>query len=181
MPKKISSLEKIVDAMEILLKRKPINEIRITELCEVAGVSRRTFYNNNCDIFDVAPNLWDRSMSSSLYLVGKIYGWHEAHQKMFESLLSKKDFFQKAFLERDFNSVLEHGYRKARDIDVETAESKLSRLLTNGEYLELDYLIRALSSMTAKWVVDGMMTRPERMTDIFQKSIPEWLINLFGE
>jgi AcrR family transcriptional regulator len=42
----IKTKNKLSNALLTLLKEKPIKEIKISELCELAGISRATFYNN---------------------------------------------------------------------------------------------------------------------------------------
>ncbi len=42
----VKTKTKLSNALIDLLKKKPMNEIKISELCEIAEVSRATFYNN---------------------------------------------------------------------------------------------------------------------------------------
>ena len=42
----IKTKEKLSSALIELMKQKPINEIRISELCDACDISRATFYNN---------------------------------------------------------------------------------------------------------------------------------------
>ena len=50
--------QKIVkDAMIELLEEKPLHKIKVTELCEKAGINRATFYNNFEDIYDLYENI----------------------------------------------------------------------------------------------------------------------------
>lgn len=50
--------QKIVkEAMIELLEEKPLHKIKVTELCEKAGINRATFYNNFEDIYDLYENI----------------------------------------------------------------------------------------------------------------------------
>ena len=45
--------KKILDGFIRLLEKKPIEQIAVIEICEEAGVSKRSFYNYYCDKYDV--------------------------------------------------------------------------------------------------------------------------------
>ncbi len=45
--------KKILNGFILLLEKKPIEQIAVTEICREAGVSKRSFYNYYCDKYDV--------------------------------------------------------------------------------------------------------------------------------
>ena len=45
--------QKITNGFIRILERKPIEQVSVVEICEEAGVSKRSFYNYFCDKFDV--------------------------------------------------------------------------------------------------------------------------------
>ena len=45
--------EKILNGFIALLEKKPIEQITVTEICALSGVSKRSFYNYFCDKYDV--------------------------------------------------------------------------------------------------------------------------------
>ena len=46
-------MESITEALIQLMRKKPLSEIKVSELCEKAGVSRVSFYRN----FDSIPQI----------------------------------------------------------------------------------------------------------------------------
>lgn len=43
----------IADKMREIMKRKPLSKIRVTEICEAAGIERPTFYYHFTDKYDL--------------------------------------------------------------------------------------------------------------------------------
>lgn len=60
-----------------LLSRKPVENISIKELCDLAGINRGTFYNHYTDIFDLLNQIEDEMLID--------------FQKALEPLLSSKE------------------------------------------------------------------------------------------
>ena len=65
--------KKIRSGFIALLEKKPIEQVTVTEICEKAGVSKRSFYNYYCDKFDIIlrvqaiPEMQDDDAEVSLH------------------------------------------------------------------------------------------------------------------
>lgn len=58
-PKKLYSKKRIEETFLLLLRKKPIERISVTELCEKAGINRSTFYAHYIDIYDLMEKVTD--------------------------------------------------------------------------------------------------------------------------
>ncbi|NCB51269.1 MAG: hypothetical protein EOM54_05245 [Clostridia bacterium] len=131
-----------------------IEDVRVTKLCEKAGVSRRAFYNYFDDIYGVVYWIREVIRTESICRIGIDLGWHEGHKRMFEQyreyMVFKKNLnrYGRYMFVRD---LLLENIRKAGKLD-----------LTEAEFTDLDFYTFAV------------------MADICQHYIPEWLIELFG-
>ena len=82
--------EKIRSCFIRLLEKKPIDQISVVEICEEAGVSKRSFYNYYCDKYDVIikaqtiPEMKDDAAEVSLGTLENYfrrhYGWLVEHR-----------------------------------------------------------------------------------------------------
>ena len=82
------TIRTIEHAFMDLLKEKDLSRIKVSTLCNAAGISRGTFYANYIDIYDLADKLQRRLQS-------------EVH-----ALLTKDNDLQ--FTEKDFLMLLQH-------------------------------------------------------------------------
>lgn len=58
-PKKLYSKKRIEETFLLLLHKKSIERISVTELCEMAGINRSTFYAHYIDIYDLMEKVTD--------------------------------------------------------------------------------------------------------------------------
>lgn len=60
-------------ALLFLLKSKPINKIRIQELCEIADVNRSTFYSNYEDLFHLLSDVYNDVYQEMNHSLGSVW------------------------------------------------------------------------------------------------------------
>lgn len=67
----VKTKQKMCEALLFLMKDEPLDEIRISKLCQVSNISRATFYNNFKTVYDVLDCYLDllKTQMSELYRV----------------------------------------------------------------------------------------------------------------
>jgi AraC-like DNA-binding protein len=173
----VSTKTRFADALDELLRTRPLEKIRVSELCEKAGFSRTTFYDNFHDVFEVPTWLWDYLMSQSLYKMGITVSHYEGHLKQFQTLREHREIFKHAFKSANYNSVYEHGSRTVKDTLIKNASRNAGRGLSKRELLEIEFRNAGAAFMVKQWALKGMNESPEEMTDLFQSCSPQFLID----
>lgn len=168
---------KVINSLEKLLQKRNLSEIKVMDVCRLSGVPRSTFYSYFRDIYSVPQWLWDQLMEQ-LYKIGDGLTWDEGHRIMFENILQHKALFCIIYWENDNNSMLEYGYRGGYSAVKRNVAIRKNHRWTEEELVELDYTIRALASLTTKWVRDGMVVPVETMIHIFSTHVPPFLKEL---
>ena len=163
---------KIINAIEQLLQCRNPEDIRVSDVCRISGISRTTFYVYFEDVYSAIQWLWDDLCSRTLYRINSEISWEEGHRAMLSGLLERRSFFKKVFVSKDYQSLFAYGYRSSLIIHIENIERKLGRSLSDQELFELDYSVRALSAMTTKWAEEGMEPSVEDMTQLFSRFGP---------
>lgn len=172
MAKQLETRMKIINAIEKLLKTRNPDDIRVSEVCRLSGISRTTFYAYFEDVLSAIQWLWDDLCSRTLYRINSELSWEEGHHAMLSGLASRSVFYQRVFVSKDYRSLFAYGYRKSLMRHIENIERRLGRPLTEQELFELDYSVRALSAMTTKWAEEGMEPSVESMTQLFSRFVP---------
>lgn len=91
--RRIATREKIESAFIALLQSKAVREITVTEVCELAGVNRSTFYENYADVSALAQEICRRieSMVANLPRENQDYAW------LFEYVSANRETFEVYF------------------------------------------------------------------------------------
>ena len=178
MTENLAMPERIYRKFTQMIQNQAIASIKVQDICRQCNISRTTFYYYFCDIYAIGTWKIEQIMGDSIFQIGEMYSWYKGHYLFFVGLEKERAFFQSAFFDRTYNSALEHGYRIASNKYQEILPDPMQRQFTPDERFQLDYLVRALSMMTAKWGSEGMTVPPKRMAELFEDHIPGFLKQL---
>lgn len=168
MKSEITLNESVKEAMEIalikLLKKKDINKITVTELCETAGVGRSSFYRN----FESMEN-------AAVSYVNRIY------REYFEKNPVNPEVFKKGrflfFLRERFRFIKEHKevfialHKNGILYNVLVKmDSKIKAQFFVADVSESDYFSAMITGFSAgvieEWVAGGMEESEEELAEI---------------
>lgn len=161
----VKTKQKMCEALLILMKDEPLDEIKISKLCQVSNISRATFYNNFKIVYDVLDCYLEllKTQMSELYRVKMRSKKNTVQEAMlylltesFDYLLDKREIIL-SFIENNasrnltqmisnfmkstiLNILKEHQneIRQQLTVSIEYASSFLSGGIS---FLVLDYLI----------------------------------------
>ncbi|MCQ2532249.1 MAG: TetR family transcriptional regulator C-terminal domain-containing protein [Saccharofermentans sp.] len=175
----------ICDALLLLMRDKPIEEITIRELTDAADVNRKTFYNNYSSIMDVKYELEDNLVQLLFSLV---------NADTIEGKITEADLNPGLFVHH-LIKVIDNDRAKARII-FDSGESTILlkhlrdllnpylRPLANEHKIsesELEYSLYFIASGTMSvlkaWLHDEITARPSEMETIIATLIRKVLRN----
>lgn len=172
---------KIICAMAELFDCETVESLSVSAICEKAGISRPTFYHYFADKYD-AINWYHLVYAKRvLYQVGRTLTWHEASLDMFERVYEERQFFERAFSQKDSHESLQ---RFGEHINI---KEQLKIIEENGIPLtdELEYQVRfwARSVMIAitAWVCEGFIWTPEEFAHYLDYCRPAELQRVMDE
>lgn len=84
--KTAKSIRAIVETFFYFASKKPIKKISVTEICNRAKVSRKTFYNNYLDIYDLIEKICARIAEESMSVILSRERLEEEFYKNFKSM-----------------------------------------------------------------------------------------------
>ena len=122
---------KIVNAISLLVEEKPLGDIRVSEICETAGVSRKTFYKHFPSKYDAIQWFWANMAAESVRRLGRDLTWFESLKLGFERFYENYAFFDVVSKERGFESLVEFGPRVRESALEKTIEENLGVPLSN--------------------------------------------------
>ncbi len=167
--RKRSTAQRISASLYSLLRGKTFDDISVTEICEEAGVARKTFYRNFTSKEDVVGASMDEMFSQlktshdllisdvrSLYLF--CYEWLNAHADVAE-----------AFCDRGLFGTITQKIRECVEAALsDTAHNSVTFEPTLAAYY-LDFISAGIATVFRGWVVGGRKQSPETMSQLTER------------
>jgi AcrR family transcriptional regulator len=164
--------DRLGDALVEILLQKPLDEIRVQEILDRAGVSRSTFYTHFRDTNDLFLSDVDdffEGMSTALSRAGSKSKRVAPVQELFAHIGESRAFYSALVESGRVHDVMELGQAQfARGI-----EQRLTEIAPAGAVLAADRsaiahaFAGALFSMLSWWIHHAMPKSPEEMDKLF--------------
>ena len=171
----------IAEALNDLLKTRPIGQVTVVDLCEEAGISRSTFYAYFDDIYAIGEWLWEREFRSIFEGLGREYGYRECYRRLYERLREVGARVGQVRPMRDLSGGDTYAQTNTLVVLAARLEACLGRKLTPDERERLSYASCAEEAVTLKWFADGMRPDAARMADIVAEMAPQFMKDALGE
>ncbi len=164
----------IAGKMREIMKHKPIDKIRVTEICKAAEIERPTFYYHFRDKYDlVAWMFYNEAYGTDIISV-------ESSAAAMNKMKSEILFYIRAYEDVSQNALwrymLEYFVKRYTDL----AKQKLGTdiLDTQLAYSIRFYCMGAVG-MTQEWVLNDNITSAETVVTMMFASMPESLRSIF--
>ncbi len=158
----------IADTMRELMKRQPIEKIRVTEICRAAEIERPTFYYHFKDKYDLVAWMFYHSAYETDVISVK-----SAAQSM-NKMKSDMIFYKRAYEDSSQNALWRYMLEYFVKGYTELAKEKLGADILNTQ---LSYSIRfycmGAVGMTQEWVLNDNITSAETVVRMMFASMPE--------
>ncbi len=155
------SLQRIETAFMNLLEEKELRDISVSQVCQISGVNRSTFYANFLDIYDLADKLRKKLQLDLSEVFSDETSWSEnGALRLFlhirDNQLLYKTYFKLNFLEQH---------------PVMTYDKKLAERYLTDQYIQyhMEFFRHGLNAMIKLWLDGGCKESPEEMAEILQR------------
>lgn len=156
------SREKIEKVFVELLQSKNLNQIRVSDICNQAGLNRTTFYANYPDIYGLADSIRDRLEAnlSGLYQEEVETGVNSNNYlKLFRHIQQNQIFYQTYF-----KLGYDNNY-KIVSYDIELAQKHFQDRFIN---YHMEFFKSGLTRIIKLWLQNGCKETPEEMFEIIK-------------
>lgn len=164
----------IAETMKKLMVKKPINKIRVTEICRLAEIERPTFYYHFKDKYDlVAWIFFHSAMDTDIISV-------ESATQAMKQMRSEFIFFKRAYEDNSQNPLWSYMLEYFAD----RYEREAMRALgTDALDAQTKYSIRLYCygtvGMTREWLLEDNITPAETVVEMMFASMPEGLRKIY--
>lgn len=155
------SQEKIEKAFIELLQTREIKDITVSDLIQITGLNRSTFYANYEDIFDLADKTREKLENdfSNLFADYDYYNEHTGAEKMFAHIKDNQIFYKTYF---------KLGYDDQHRVSIyDTERAEKEHLVTNIKY-HIEFFKSGLNAIIKLWLAGGCQESPKEMADVLK-------------
>lgn len=154
------SREKIEKVFVELLQSKDLGQIRVSDICNKAGVNRTTFYANYADIYGLADSIRER-LETNL---------EDLYQEEITSGVNSNDYL-KLFRHIQQNQIFYQTYFKLGYDDnykIVTYDVELAQKYFQGRFINyhMEFFKSGLTRIIKLWLQNGCQESPEEMFEI---------------
>lgn len=166
----------IADQMRDLMKHKPIDKIRITEICRAADIERSTFYYHFRDKYDLVAWMFYYSAGDT-----NVIDLREASENI-KKLKNDILFFRRAYEDTSQNALWQYIYEYFVKEYTDAAKSILG---TDTLDTQLAFSIRLYCyggvAMSKDWILNDNVTSAETVVSMMFNSMPDNMRKIYFE
>lgn len=160
--RKRQSRERIEKVFLEQLQTKELEEVRVSELCKLAGVNRTTFYANYTDVYALADSIRDRLES----------GLSDLYQEEIRAGINTNNYL-KLFRHIRENQIFYRTYFKLGYDDnykILAYDTELAKRHFQNRFIEyhMAFFKSGLTRIIKLWLQNGCRETPEEMFEIIQ-------------
>lgn len=161
------------ESLKVLLLKKPLNKITISDITNEAGISRMTFYYHFQDIYELVE--WSCTEDAKRVLQGKkTYAtWQEGMLNIFEAVLENKPFVLNVYHSVSREKIEEYLYVLVYDLlyDVVAELSEGKEVPARDQESIAHFYKYAFVGVMLDWVKSGMKEPPKKLVQHFSQMI----------
>ena len=158
----------IAEKMRALLKQKPLEKIRVTEICQAAGIERPTFYYHFRDKYDLMAWIFCRAAAETD--VVSVESSAEAMRRMKSDIL----FYRRAYEDASQNALWKYMHEYFVRRYTALAKEKLGADVLDAQLVySIRFYCMGAVGMTQEWVLNDDITSAETVVRMMFASMPE--------
>ena len=164
----------IADKMRELMKHKPIEKIRVTEICKAAEIERPTFYYHFKDKYDLVA--WMFCTDAYGTDITSVASAAAGMNKMKREIL----FYKRAYEDTTQNALWRYMLEYFVNRDTDLAKEKLgTEILDTQLAYSIRFYCMGSVGMTQEWVLQDNITSAETVVQMMFASMPEVMRAVF--
>lgn len=165
------SKRQLAGALEQLMEQKPLDQVRVSEIVALAGVSKQTFYHYFTDKYHLMEYCFRDMFSQQFDRMATLAPFGECYLDFLTQCRQRKTFLRNGFTSQDVNSlyrVMHHALRDAYGKRV-----RVYGVADEGAVgFCLDFFSKGCAGCTRHWFDQGMDLSNEQLVELISLCIP---------
>ena len=158
----------IAAAMKRLMAKKPLDKIRVTEICREAEIERPTFYYHFQDIYDLAVWTLEEAAGRAIGENRTYNSWQVGFEDLLEELQGNQALILNVYRSMDREMLERYLLKKAESLLMPVVEHEADGTFVSEENKRriAVFYSYAFLGVLMEWISKGMTTEPHEITMI---------------
>lgn len=157
----------------------PLDSVKVTDICEKAGISRRTFYNHFEDKHSIVSWFMDLTGAESYGQIGLTLSLEDGIRRLVYTVEPYRDFLAAASRSKYYGMTYTQLARTSRRGLEQAAEAYLGEAISESLRLTIRYYASIPEAVITDWSKGVISCTAEEAADLILSLTPDHLIKLF--
>lgn len=169
------------NALKTLLTTKPLTKIRVTELCEMCGAERPTFYYHFRDKYDLIAWMYLKDLEQS---VKDNNGIHNQQQftRLLHLLREKEAFYKKVFSEQAQNALSNYIIQyNLQNTELLIKKYLGQEVLSKELRFSIQFCVYAWVHSMIQWILNPSDLSAEELAALVYENLPSPMNESFSD
>lgn len=168
------------DTLEDMMRTKPLQQIRVKDLCQKCGAERQSFYYHFKDKYDLAAWIFMQDYQAALTDENGVYS-EEHVARILRKMREKGAFYKKAFADRSQNAVRQYIVEYFTKLGEDRIVQELGEeaLTTDARFFVRGHSFACLGH-TLEWLNGKSDYTPEEFARLQYQFMPDILKRAYG-
>ncbi len=168
--------EKLVLAIEELLNRKQLDKITVSEIVETASLSRKTFYRNFADKYELADYYFKGFFDETFGQIICGQDFDTALFRYLEICEDKADILVNAYSSMDVNGLRNYDIESTKRTYEKYLLEKKADIRTPEMQFAIEIAARGGTDMIIEWMSHGMKEDKKQLQRLIKRTLPTDLL-----
>jgi AcrR family transcriptional regulator len=169
------------ECIKQLMNHQSLDKITVTDIVEMSGKTRQTFYRYFRDKYDLVNWYFEVLADKSFLQIGNSETLREGLIKKFQFIYNDRVFFKEAFKSKDYNNVENYDYNCILTFYQNIIKRKLGNNIPSDIEFLLEMYCHGSITMTVDWATEGYKLKPEELADMLIEALPPKLDELLRD
>jgi AcrR family transcriptional regulator len=176
----MDSEKMLAESLEMLLQKKNLDDIQVSEIVAGTSLSRKTFYRHFKDKYDLANWNFTQYFNATISRSNADLSWEEGLLRFLEVCQDKAVSLKNAYSSRDVNCLRSHDIAMTRKFYEEYLTKRGADIHSEVMRFAIEIAVRGGTDMVIGWLLNGMKMEKEELMRLIKRTLPNDILKYMG-
>jgi len=162
-----STEDVLVEALELVLQKKPIDKVTVKDIVNECNLTRQTFYNHFSDIYELVEWTARQATERALNNVADYDNWQKGFYDLMLIIRENKIIIDNTYRSAYRDLMEKHIYEIIYSYIIVVVENQATGMAVDQKHKDFiaHFYSLAFIALIFEWVKDGMKDDPQEIVD----------------